>query len=331
MIPSRYFWSQIAVGVLLFTTAQPELAENLMTTPYDRSMLGTFAKAARYDKNFPEIAKWPQDLSKARVTFDQLPPSASGIDEEYLRKALSTFCVCNGDDWRHCYSHVGFADLTGDIELSDKTRIRWLIRQGGLALILYPDGGIVYLAHEISPNWKTVARSTWAKVAVERKLYRKEGSDRFFVHVKIFNISNHLIAFDTTKNVFYPNQWVESKEPIRQTVDERRCIQKPLSEAETKYLLDSANGHNQSPMIMIKAGEYYEYFISFNSGNYNAVLQTKFPYLILVMDGNIPITDGKSVQRLSRGQQDMSQAEVPIATPISLSALPKSANVLFNN
>ncbi len=57
----------------------------------------------------------------------------------------------------------------------------------------------------------------------------------------------------------------------------------------------------------------------------------KLPYVIIVMDGNMALTDGKSVESLQREQADSTHGEVPITTPILLSVIPKSANVLFQD
>lgn len=243
MFLSSYLCRTFAALIVLLVSASNALAGNNMTTKYYEPILETLAYDAKYDKDFPEMVHWSQDISKARIVFAKRniigtnPPNPkSPYDENYVRGALTTFFVRNGDDWRNCYSHIADCDLVGELEFPDKTKMQWAIRPGGLAFVVYPDGGVVYLAKEINPNWKTVARSELAKVAVERRLYRKNGIDRLFAHVYIYNLSNRPIGFDvkTRMNLFYPNQWCESNEPTRQLIDEIRCNQNPLSEKTKK-------------------------------------------------------------------------------------------------
>jgi hypothetical protein len=349
MLPSSNPCRVFALLIFLLISAPLAFAGNIMTTSHDRAILGSLAHDAKYDKDFPEMLHWPQDISKARIVFDrqnieiedpamrsllavsqkdsqnQKPP----FDETYVREALTTFFVRNGDDWRHGYSHVP-SDVVGHLEFPDKNQMRWLIRPGGLALVLYPDGGIVYLAREINPNWKTVARSELAKVAVERRLYRKEGSDRLFAHVFIYNLINHPIGFDvkTRMNLFYPNQWCESNEPTRQLIDEMRPKQSPLSEKTKEDLLaEMKNPGKTTTLILVKPKDYYEYFIALNSGKPKLLEHSKFSNLILVMDGNMAVTDGKSVETLNRSPHDMNKAEVPIPSPITPSVMASGAPV----
>jgi hypothetical protein len=42
-------------------------------------------------------------------------------------------------------SHIGAGDLYGDVVFQDGTRVRWMIRHAGIAALLYPDNGVVFL------------------------------------------------------------------------------------------------------------------------------------------------------------------------------------------
>jgi hypothetical protein len=342
MTLTRLFWNASLSWALVFTAAHP-VAGSDPTEVYNTSLLGSLAADARYDKPFPEYLPCPENFSNAQITFDNPTKTDtntdtnSGVDEKYVRNALRSYFVRNGDDWRNSYSQSD-GGVTGYVVLPNpnRTKLRWLVRAGGLALLLYPDGGVVYLAREITTNWKTVTKLPWATVQVERKLYRKNGSDRFFVHVNLTNTSSHAVAFDKTErtSVFYPNQWAESQTTTRQMVNECRPVQNPLTESQTGRLIELMNAPKiatKSSLVTIKPGEVYEYFISFNSGTRSAIEHTKSPYIILVMDGNMALTDGKSVKQLKRDQADSVRCEVPIRTPIVFSLIPDSANVIFQD
>ena len=336
MTLTRLLWNTLLLGALVSMAVHPVAGSN-PTEIYNTSLLGSLAAEARYDKPFPEYLPCPEDFSNAQIAFDGHTSTNTDIDEKYVRNALRSYFVRNGDDWRNTYSQVD-GGLTGYVVLSNsnRTRVRWLIRAGGLALLLYPDGGVVYLAREITTNWKTVTKVPWATVQVERKLYRKTGSDRFFVHVSLTNTSGGAVAFDKAQrtSVFYPNQWAESQTTTRLMVNECRPAQNPLTKSQTAGLIELMNKPKigtTNPLVIIKPGDVYEYFISFNSGTRSAIEQTKSPYVILVMDGNMALTDGKLVEQLKRAQADSVRCEVPIRTPIVLSTVPASANVLFQD
>jgi hypothetical protein len=63
-----------------------------------------------------------------------------------LVKILRDYLVIPKQDWLHHYSHVGQGDRTGTIFLRDGTRIRYMVRPGGLATLTFLDGRKLYLA-----------------------------------------------------------------------------------------------------------------------------------------------------------------------------------------
>jgi hypothetical protein len=61
------------------------------------------------------------------------------------------------------------------------------------------------------------------------------------------------------------------------------------------------------------------------------VEKTKAPYAIVVVDGNMTLTDGKTFEQLHRGPMDFHRCEVPLGTPIKLYTASKKANFLFED
>jgi hypothetical protein len=70
------------------------------------------------------------------------------IDKADLVKILRDYQVIPKQDWKHGYSHVGGGDRTGTIFLRDRTRIRYMVRPGGLASLTFLDGRKLFLALE---------------------------------------------------------------------------------------------------------------------------------------------------------------------------------------
>jgi hypothetical protein len=70
------------------------------------------------------------------------------ITRSSLMTILDSYHEVPSDVWAHRYSHVAGGDRTGTITLRDGRIIKWLARPAGLATLIFPDGGKVYLARE---------------------------------------------------------------------------------------------------------------------------------------------------------------------------------------
>jgi hypothetical protein len=100
---------------------------------------------------YPPVGKpWPIDVSEAQIVKDgtvaypsshHFPP----LSVEQARDALRLYVVVPHDVWSHHYSHVGLSDEGGWVATESEC-FQWIIRPGGLAWIVYPDGTAVYLA-----------------------------------------------------------------------------------------------------------------------------------------------------------------------------------------
>ena len=194
--------------------------------------------------------------------------------------------------------------------------------------------------------WKSIAANNWADVSVERKLYKRADSKKFYVHIKIRNLSSKLLGFESTTRFssFYINQWAESMIGRRQIISEMRRLQNDLSGDEKKALqklfastkgsvntvLRSDSEHERASMIKLAPHSDFDYYVPFDGGNYDKAEAVKLPYLILVMDGRMGLTDGNDVCLLRREQSDSSKGEVSIASPIKLQSLPSNGCLLFD-
>lgn len=217
--------------------------------------------------------------------------------------------------------------------------IGYYFRRAGEHTLLWRGQGFepVQIKFRVAPlagQWKEVARSSFASAAVERALYRKEGSSDFFVHVRIENLLKRQIGFVACDRyqIFYPNQWADSELPRRQVISEMRRLQKELSPGQRQKLLAFFNPGAESAgtgrPVRILPGKTYDYFVSFNAGGRERVEAAKLPYLIVVMDGSMDFCDGKEIYRASRPLNDSNNWEVALPTPVKLKELPAGA-VLF--
>jgi len=205
-----------------------------------------------------------------------------------------------------------------------------LFASASLAYAANPTATAVKGASDQEPP-KEVCRSSWAKVTVDRKLYLDRKTGTLYAHVYIANICDHPIGFDFTNrmNVFYPNQWCESNTPNRQLIDEIRRNQNPPDEKTKQSLLTRMHDPSSNDtFVILDPGKQYTYFIDLNSGKPELLQKSKYAYLILVMDGNMALTDGKTIQMLNRDPHDMVKTEVPIKAPILFPPMRYAAHII---
>ncbi len=69
-----------------------------------------------------------------------------------LRKLLMRYHLVPEYIWKHNYHHVTGMDIEGYIRLKSRERVRWMVRPGGLACIMWENGKVIYLVREL--NWK---------------------------------------------------------------------------------------------------------------------------------------------------------------------------------
>lgn len=181
-------------------------------------------------------------------------------------------------------------------------------------------------------SWKSVAANDLAEVSVQKSLYEKPESQRFFVRVRIHNKANKEIGFDVKKSssVFYVNQFVENDSPTREAVDEMRMMPQALS-SEQKDRLNAMFADNGSEtFVHVAPGKDFEYFVAFlgPEDSFSQLRKSNAKYAILVVDGHMHVTDGTNVQRLERGSSDTAGGEVPVSLPPHWLKIPAGAKVI---
>ena len=100
---------------------------------------------------YPVVGRpWPFDASKAGIVpDDRVAPRRSEyfarVPAEEVRERLRRYVVVSMQEWENGFSHVAGGDQGGWL-VSGKECFQWIVRPGGLAWIVYPDGTAVYLA-----------------------------------------------------------------------------------------------------------------------------------------------------------------------------------------
>lgn len=107
-----------------------------------------------------DIIEFKADPIPARTHFKDFK-----VERKELEEALRTWYQVPQEHWRHGYSHVAFEDRTGTIKLKDGTGIRWMVRPGGLAKLIFQDGTVLYLARELTPRRKNAEPAAAADTA----------------------------------------------------------------------------------------------------------------------------------------------------------------------
>ncbi len=69
-----------------------------------------------------------------------------------LRKLLMNYHLVPEYIWKNYYHHVTGMDIEGYIRLKNRERVRWLVRPGGLACVMWENGKVIYLVRELL--WK---------------------------------------------------------------------------------------------------------------------------------------------------------------------------------
>lgn len=189
---------------------------------------------------------------------------------------------------------------------------------------------------EIINNWQTIAKSKLARISVEHKLYRE--NNEFFLHVRIENPTKEPIGFLSKKAPFFISQWGPSSSSGRGIIDERRVpVMVPDREQQVALMRRYSSG--DSSFTKLPAGETTDHFVAFfgPERSVSAVEeQCKAPgmnYIVFVMDGQLTVTNGKTIVFPGRDELSESRgefaAEVSLPLPLVWVQMPKKRDVLY--
>ncbi len=92
-----------------------------------------------------DIIGFEADPIPARAHFKDFK-----VERDDIEEVLRRWHQVSQEHWQHGYSHVALGDRTGTIRLKSGRVIRWMVRPGGLAELIFQDGTRMYLARELT-------------------------------------------------------------------------------------------------------------------------------------------------------------------------------------
>jgi hypothetical protein len=93
----------------------------------------------------------PTAAQMASCSVDAVESTSNGYFRDLrvtcadVMEFLSQADVVSEEQWRHNFSHVGDGDRTGQLTLHDGSRVRWMVRPGGLAYLEFAEGRRIFL------------------------------------------------------------------------------------------------------------------------------------------------------------------------------------------
>lgn len=138
----------LAISVLAGGCSQDLVSTAPAPVPEQQAQIVFIAVRPKAD----DIIEFTTDPVPERGHFKDFKVERNDIEE-----VLCTWYQVSQEHWLHGYSHVALGDRTGIIKLKDGTTIRWMVRPGGLAELIFQDGTVLYLAKELTP-WKNNAQ-----------------------------------------------------------------------------------------------------------------------------------------------------------------------------
>ena len=182
-----------------------------------------------------------------------------------------------------------------------------------------PQGGEV----DDRGGWPIVAEGDLVRIACERRLYERTGSNHFFVRLRVDNRTPHAVGVDLRDywTVPRPNQWGGLARPRRETIDEERSAPRPLNDDRRRDLLDAwAAG----TLLRLEPRQARDVYVEFNASGRGDVDAIEDPHLYVSLDGQLFATDGSRVESLTFvwDHQRQEPSSVILSTPVTWGQVP---------
>lgn len=171
----------------------------------------------------------------------------------------------------------------------------------------------------------------WLRVSVERSAYQSDTSSRFFVRVRLDNLSDGELGVDLRdrERTLYPNQWGGLMQPRRLVIDERRAVPIDVTpEIEASLRRD----FEARALTFIAAHGRAEYYVDFNASEAAELLAVDEPHLYISMAGQLFVTDGTRARSTSLDDAASTERnELIFAPPSRLLTIPPGAHVVVDD
>ena len=152
-----------------------------------------------------------------------------------------------------------------------------------------------------------ICKGKFVNIYVEKAIFHSPKNNNFLIKFEIKNISNKIIGVDLTDywKIIYPNQWGIYNKPYREIIDERMMI--PDSVIDKTDLI---NKYNNQTLTFIKPNETIAYYRDWNGSGEKVKLLGKNTFLIITVDGQLLLTDGKATEQITIGDNEKDRAVV---------------------
>jgi hypothetical protein len=180
----------------------------------------------------------------------------------------------------------------------------------------------------ITPSEQLIYKGTFVEVYVEKVIYHSLKYENFLMKFSIKNISNNTVGIDLSDywKVIYPNQWGLSKKPYREVVDERQLI--PDKVIDKSELL---NKFKNNKLTYIKPNETLEYYRDWNGSGEKIELNSMDEYLIISVDGQLIVTDGKDLEHITLIDAKETERVIVLGFPLLNKTIPENTLIINKN
>lgn len=144
-------------------------------------------------------------------------------------------------------------------------------------------------------------------VYVDKIIYHSVEEENFLLKFIIENKSSSIVGIDLTDywKVIYPNQWGIYEKPYREIINEvRMSPDMAINEAD---LIDR---YKDKTLTFINPNEKMAYYRDWNGSGQRINLTDEDSYFIITIDGQLLLTDGKSVEQITIGDEEDKRAIV---------------------
>jgi hypothetical protein len=180
----------------------------------------------------------------------------------------------------------------------------------------------------ITPSEQLIYKGTFVEVYVEKAIYHSLKYENFLMKFSIKNTSNNIIGIDLSNywKVIYPNQWSISTKPYREVIDERQLIPDKIID-KTELL----NNYKNNKLIYIKPNETLDYYRDWNGSGEKIELKNEDEYLIISVDGQLLLTDGKDLEHITLIDAKETERVIVLSFPVLNETISENKLVINKN
>ena len=180
--------------------------------------------------------------------------------------------------------------------------------------------------------WQPVIEGKIATVSIAKALFEQKEGKYFLAGVRVTNKTEREIGVDLRSRRYCVriNQWTATDTAERTTIDESRVVRAAFSDEDQTSLVKAFRA---GKLVRIPAGKSVDYYCQFigedRASNRAAVEKLHTKFVILSMDGELRVTDGKQSESLRCGEPG--EADVSIERPVPWHTVPRGGRIVSND